>query len=108
MATTFWLLIGYNFGCVIAIDMMFNSNGGFLGSGYPMMIAEIEDVRDVAIIVLSTQKSFQVQIHSVVPQIFHTQTKNTDLWRQNRIFRSSLRVLTICSVLFLSRPRSEG
>jgi len=75
MATTFWLLIGYNFGCVIAIDMMFNSNGGFLGSSYPMMIAEIEDVRDVAIIVLSTQKSFQVQIHSVVPQIFHTQTK---------------------------------
>ena len=36
MATTFWLSMGYNFGCVIASDMLFDSRGGFLGSCYPM------------------------------------------------------------------------
>jgi len=36
MATTFWLSIGYNFGCVIAGDMLFDSRGGFSGSSYPM------------------------------------------------------------------------
>ena len=29
MATTFWLSMGYNFGCMIL-------GGGFLGSSYPM------------------------------------------------------------------------
>jgi len=28
--------VGYNFGCMIASDMMFDSRGGFLGSSYPM------------------------------------------------------------------------
>ena len=36
MATNFWLLVGYNFGCVVASDMVFDSMGGFLGSSYPM------------------------------------------------------------------------
>ena len=36
MATTFWLSIGYNFGCVIAGDTLFDSRGGFSGSSYPM------------------------------------------------------------------------
>ena len=36
MATIFWLSIGYNFGCVIASDMMLDSRGGFSGSSYPM------------------------------------------------------------------------
>ena len=36
MATTFWLSMGYNFGCMIASDTQFNSRGGFLGSSYPM------------------------------------------------------------------------
>jgi len=36
MATTFWLLMGYNFSCVIASDMLFDYRGGFLGSSYPM------------------------------------------------------------------------
>ena len=31
MATTFWLLMGYNFGCMIASDTLFDSKGGFLG-----------------------------------------------------------------------------
>jgi len=35
MATTFWLSMGYNFGCMIASDMMFDSRGGFSGSSYP-------------------------------------------------------------------------
>jgi len=40
-ATTFWLLMGYNFGCVIASSMIFDSRHGFLGSSYPMKIQPI-------------------------------------------------------------------
>jgi len=36
MATNFWLLIGYNIGCMIASDMQFDSRCGFLWSCYPM------------------------------------------------------------------------
>ena len=36
IATTFWLSMGYNFGCMIAIDTLFDSRGGFSGSSYPM------------------------------------------------------------------------
>ena len=36
MATTFWLLMGYNFGCVIASNMLFDCRDGFSGSSYPM------------------------------------------------------------------------
>jgi len=38
MTTTFWLLMGYNFSCVIASDYsdtVFDSRGGFSGSSYP-------------------------------------------------------------------------
>ena len=28
--------VGYNFGCMIASDMLFDSRGGFSGSMYPM------------------------------------------------------------------------
>ena len=28
--------VSYNFGCMIASDMLFDSRGGFLGSSYPM------------------------------------------------------------------------
>jgi len=35
-ATTFWLSMGYNFGCMIASDMLFDSRGGFSGSIYLM------------------------------------------------------------------------
>ena len=34
MATTSWLSVGYNFGCVIASDTLFDSRGGFSGSSY--------------------------------------------------------------------------
>jgi len=34
MATTFWLSMGYNFGCVIDSNTLFDSRGGFLGSSY--------------------------------------------------------------------------
>ena len=37
MATTFWLLMSYNFGCVIASDTLCDSMGGFSGLRYPMM-----------------------------------------------------------------------
>ena len=36
MATTCWLSMGYNFGCMIASDTLFDSRGRFLGSSYPM------------------------------------------------------------------------
>ena len=32
----YWLSVGYNFGCMIASDMLFDSRGGFLGSSHPM------------------------------------------------------------------------
>ena len=35
MATTIWLSMGYNFGCMIASDTLFDSRGGFSGSSYP-------------------------------------------------------------------------
>ena len=36
MATTFWLSSGYNFSCMIASDMLFDSRGGYSGTSYPM------------------------------------------------------------------------
>jgi len=36
MATPFCLSMGYNFSCMIASDMLFDSMGGFSGSSYPM------------------------------------------------------------------------
>ena len=36
MATNFWLSMGYNFGCMIASDTLFDSSGGFSGSSYPV------------------------------------------------------------------------
>jgi len=36
MATTFWLSMGYNFSCMIASNMLFDSMGGFSGTSYPM------------------------------------------------------------------------
>jgi len=42
MATTFWLSMGYNLGCVIASGTMFDSSGGFSGSSYPMKTAVFE------------------------------------------------------------------
>jgi len=44
----FWLSVGYNFGCMIASDTLFDSRGGFLGSSYPMKTADFEIRRDVA------------------------------------------------------------
>ena len=38
-ATTFWLSIGYNFGCVIASGTIFDSRSGFSESSYPMKTA---------------------------------------------------------------------
>jgi len=36
MATPFCLSMGYNFGCMIASDTLFDSRGEFSGSSYPM------------------------------------------------------------------------
>ena len=36
MATPFCLSMGYNFGCMIASDMLFDSRGGFSGSSCVM------------------------------------------------------------------------
>jgi len=40
--------MGYNFGCVIASDTLFDSRGGFSESCYPMKTADFEVLRDVA------------------------------------------------------------
>ena len=50
MATNFWLSMGYNFGCMIASDTLFDSRGEFSGSSYPMKTADFEVLRDVAIV----------------------------------------------------------
>jgi len=36
MATPFCLSMGYNFGCMIATDTLFDSRGAFTRSNYPM------------------------------------------------------------------------
>jgi len=36
MATSFWLSMGYNFGCMIASDTLFDPRGGFSESSYSM------------------------------------------------------------------------
>jgi len=36
IATTFWLSVGYNFGCMIASDTLFDSRRGFWDSSYLM------------------------------------------------------------------------
>jgi len=46
MATNFWLSMGYNFHCVIASDMLFDSRCGFSGSSCED-VAEIECLRVV-------------------------------------------------------------
>jgi len=48
MTTTFWLSMGYNFGCVIASGTIFDFRGGFLWSSYPVNTANFEVLRDVA------------------------------------------------------------
>jgi len=51
MATTFWLSMGCNFGCMIASDTLFNSTGGF--SGVKLSdehIADLEVLRDIAMV----------------------------------------------------------
>jgi len=52
MATPFCLSMGYNFGCVIASDMLFDPRGGFSGLSYPMKTADFEVLRDVAMVTI--------------------------------------------------------
>jgi len=47
MVTPFCLSKGYNFGCMIASDTLFDSRSGFSGSIYPMKTADFEVLRDV-------------------------------------------------------------
>ena len=49
MATTYWLSMGYNFGCVTASGTIFDSRCGFLGVKLSdEVIADFELLRDVA------------------------------------------------------------
>jgi len=48
MATTYWLLMGCNFSCMVSRDTLFDSRGGFSGSSYPMKTADFEVLRDTA------------------------------------------------------------
>jgi len=50
MATTFWLSLGYNFGCMIASNTLFNSRGWVFGVKLSDEdIADFEVLRDIAI-----------------------------------------------------------
>jgi len=50
MATTFWLSMGYDFGCMTASNMLFDSRGGFLGLNLSDEgIGDFEVLRDVSI-----------------------------------------------------------
>ena len=49
MATTFWLSLGYNFGCMIASNTLFNSRGWVFGVKLSDEdIADFEVLRDIA------------------------------------------------------------
>jgi len=58
IATTFCLSMGYNFGCMIASDTLFDSRVDFRSS-YPMNTADFEVLRDV------TMATIFVFIHGV-------------------------------------------
>jgi len=50
MATTLnWLPMGYNFGCMIANDTLFDSRGRLSRSSCPMQTADFGVVRDIAV-----------------------------------------------------------
>ena len=42
MATNFCLSMGYNSGCIIASNTLFDSRGGFSGSSHPMKTADFK------------------------------------------------------------------
>jgi len=48
MATTFWLLMGYNFGCMIAIDTLFVLGWVFRVKLSDEDVADFEVLKDVA------------------------------------------------------------
>jgi len=52
MATTFWLSVGYNLGCMIASDTLPDCMGGFLGSSYPIKTANFKVLTDVAVAIV--------------------------------------------------------
>jgi len=53
MATTFWLSMGYNFGCMIASDTLFDFWGWVFGVKLSDEdIADFEVLRDVAIVIV--------------------------------------------------------
>jgi len=44
MVTAFWSSTGYNFGCMIARDTLFDYRGGLSGSSYPMKTISLGSV----------------------------------------------------------------
>jgi len=60
MATTFWLSMSCNFGCVIASDMQFDSRGGYFG----VKLSD-EDIADFdvqrAVVATATVLAFYIQ-----------------------------------------------
>jgi len=64
MATTFWLSMGYNFGCVIASGTIFDSIG--LVSGVKLsdeVISDYEVLRDVVMATVATIFGFLYGVH---------------------------------------------
>jgi len=52
--------VGYNFGCIIASDTLFDSRGGFSGSSYLIDIAEIDCLR---VVVMATNFGIKIAIN---------------------------------------------
>jgi len=55
MATTFWLSMGYNFGCMIASDTLFDSRGGFPVSSLFAFISNRRTIRPLTMCKLSDE-----------------------------------------------------
>ena len=64
LATNFWPSMGYNFGCMIASDMLFDSRGGFYGSSYPTK--DIAEVKRLRVVAMATNFGTKIAISSSV------------------------------------------
>ena len=100
MATTFWLSMGYNFGCMIASDTMFDSMGGFSESSKSDEdIADFGVLRDVEIVtvfgfqykgcVLTPSGEYDGTVHvrrrcGLMSNDFDHLLKLINIWRSSR------------------------
>jgi len=66
MATNFWLLMGYNFGCMIAGNTLFDSRGRFSGSSYPIKSEDIAKIKCLRVVAIATTVGTKIAITGFV------------------------------------------